>query len=327
MSRLPTYRAFAAACFITVATTGCSGNKYLSIQGDPGKDGNGIEVQNGPYEPPPEVARRLGNAPYGKLSEPAMYPSKTYGLTFKYRIYVPTQYQKGQPAALMVFQDASSVYLGLMNTPLVLDNLIHSGEIPVTIALFLDPGTPTGEYVHERDKELRSAQYDATDGKYAKFLTEEIIPKVVRKQYKIIADPSGWAIAGQSSGGVAAFTAAWERPDFFHRVLTQNGSFVNIRGAGKYPELVRTDPPKPLRVYLLSGTNDLNNQFGSWLAANQAMASAFGEADYDYRFRTGTGGHFPPLQAQADFADALRWLWRGFSIGTKADLIKSATRR
>jgi len=307
---------------VAMSSVSCSGAKFLSVQRDPGKDGNGASQQDGPYRVPNEVMRRLYNAPFGKVSDPALYTSKTYGLTFKYRVYVPTQYRKEQPAAVMVFNDASSVYLGLMNTPLVLDNLIHTNEIPVTIALFLDPGTPTGEYMPTRDQELRSAQYDATDGQYAQFLTEEIIKDVVRKRYQIVTDPSGWAIVGQGSGGAAAFTAAWQRPDFFRKVLTQNGSFVNIRGAGAYPELVRTDPVKPLRVYLLSGTNDLNNPFGSWLAANTAMAAAFAERDYDYRFRVGTGEHFPPVQAQADFADALRWLWRGYSIDGKASVFK-----
>jgi enterochelin esterase-like enzyme len=322
MARFQTSLAVVAACFL--GFTACSGKKFLSQQSDPGKAGNGVEQQNGPYQPPAEVTRRLNNALYGKLSEPALFVSKTFGLTFKYRVYVPAQYLKGQPAALMVFQDASSVYLGLMNTPLVLDNLIHTGEIPVTIALFLDPGTATGEYVHDRDKEARSAQYDAIDDKYGKFLTEEIIPKVVRSRYKIVNDPNGWAIAGQSSGGAAAFTVAWQRPDFFRKVLTQNGSFVNIRGAGGYPELVRTEPVKPLRVYLLSSTNDLSNEAGNWFAANQAMARAFGERNYDYRFRSGTGEHFPPIQAQADFADALRWLWRGYSIESRASMIRRA---
>lgn len=317
-----TYQTFivrsSAVVALGVAVMSCArGPKVLSIQMDPGKDGNGVEQQSAPYVPPPELTQRIADAPEGTVSAPAMFNSKIFGLNFKYRVYVPAQYRAGDVAALMVFQDASSVYLGLMNTPLVMDNLIHKGEMPVTIALFLDPATETGDYVHERDNGKRSEQYDTMSDKYGRFLTTEIIPQVIQRQYNIVKNAAGWAIAGQSSGGIAAFTVAWNWPDYFNKVLTQNGSFVNIRGGGSYPQLIRDEPVKPLRVYLSSGTNDLNNEFGSWLTANTNMASALGERDYDYRFRPGTGGHFPPLQAQADFPDALRWLWRGYILGVK----------
>ena len=308
-------RTVATISLVVLAVASCRPPKVLSIQRDPGIVGNGIVEQAGPYSPPPEVTQRLNNAPEGKLSEPSVFLSKTFNVKFRYRLYVPAQYKEGMAAALMVFQDASSVYLGLMNTPLVLDNLIHAGEMPVTIALFLDPGTATGKYVHATDSGLRSDQYDTPDEKYGAFLVKELIP-VIRKQYRLIEDPNGWAIAGQSSGGFAAFNTAWWYSDYFHKVLTQNGSFVSIKkGGGDYPTLISTEPPKPLRVYLLSGTGDLNNEFGSWLEANRSMATALSKQQYDFRFRPGTGAHFPPVQAQADFADALRWLWRGYFAG------------
>jgi enterochelin esterase family protein len=270
--------------------------------------GIGTFAQPEPYPLPAEAAARLPDAPAGTLTPAATYASRGYGQQFRYRVYVPAQYRAGTPVPLMVFQDASSVYLGQVNTPIVLDNLIARGEMPPVIALFLDPGTPTGEYVHERDKGLRSQQYDAIDDRYARFLVDEIIPDVVQAHYALT--PDGWAIAGQSSGGIAAFTAAWHRPDRFRRVLTQNGSFVGIRGGNAYPTMIRTSAPKPLRVYLLSGTKDLDNQFGRWLDANDAMAEAFQDKGYVYRYRRGAGEHFPPRQAIADFPDALRWLWR-----------------
>ena len=177
----------------------------------------------------------------------------------------------------MVFQDARSVYLGLMRTPQVFDNLIHAGEMPVTIGLFLDPGTSSGEFVQADDRGLRSMEYDSMDDKYSRFLIEEIIPAVVQSRYDIV--DGDWGIGGQSSGGIAAFTAGWLHPERFTRILTQNGSFTNIRGGNAYPSLVRSQSVRPLRVYLLSGTNDLNNQFGSWLEANKALATALTSAD------------------------------------------------
>jgi enterochelin esterase-like enzyme len=274
---------------------------------------SGVVPQPGPYERPPEASGRLNDAPPGTISPAATFTSRVYdGLKFRYYVYVPLQYRPGHPAALMVFQDGTSVYLNIFRAPIVLDNLIAAGEIPVTIALFIDPGTPSGIYHSDREQALRSAEYDALDDRYARFLLDEIIPRAVLDRYDVVRDPDGWAIAGQSSGGIAAFTAAWQRPDRFHRVMTQNGSFVDIRGGGAYPELIRRSGRKPLRVYLLSGTHDLDNQYGSWLKANTAMAAALAERGYAYRFRTGEGAHFPPLQGMADFPAALRWLWNGY---------------
>lgn len=288
----------------------------VAQQGDPGSAGNGVEAQAEPYTPPPEIERRLNDAPAGTLSDVAFYSSKIYGLEFRYRVYVPAQYRRGHPAALMVFQDARSVYLGLMKTPQVFDNLIHAGQMPVTIALFLDPGTANGDYVQATDRGLRSMEYDSMDDRYARFLIDEIIPDVIRAKYDVVDDPDGWGIAGQSSGGIAAFTVGWQRPDRFRKILTQNGSFTNIRGGNAYPSLIRSTAPKPLRVYLLSGTKDLNNEFGSWLEANRALATALAERGHAYRFRPGAGAHFPPVQAQADYPNALRWLWRGFHLAS-----------
>ncbi|MDB4912971.1 MAG: hypothetical protein JWM95_615 [Gemmatimonadetes bacterium] len=300
---------------VALILSGCSQSMANRHQSDPGTAGNGTERQPGPYTPPAEVVARAPGAPEGRLSPADLYKSKIFeGYNFKYRIYVPAQYRPGIPAALMVFQDASSVYLGLMNTPTVLDNLIYSGDMPVTIGLFIDPGTPSGTYVTANDRDKRALEYDTLSDRYANFLINEIIPDVVKPKYDLVNDPDGWAIGGQSSGGIAAFTVGWQRPDRFRKILTHNGSFVNIRGGGAYPAMIRDAEPKPLRVYLLSGTADLDNEYGKWLDANTAMAAALAEKGYAYRFRPGDGAHFPPVQAQADFPSALRWLWRGYSL-------------
>jgi enterochelin esterase family protein len=281
----------------------------------PGIQATGTEPQPGPYTTPPEATAPLQDSLQGTLSAPAFYSSAVYGgLKFSYQVYVPAQYRPGTPAALMVFQDGPSVYLDVLKTPWVLDHLIHRGEIPVTIALFIDPGTPSGIYHTPDDDSLRSMEYDTLDDTYSRFVLDEILPAVVLRQYTIVNEPDGWAIAGQSSGGIAAFTVAWHRPDRFHKVLTQNGSFANVRGGNVYPDLIRQTTAKPLRVYLLSGTHDLNNSWGNWLEANTAMAAAFAAQGYVYRYRTGTGEHFPPLQALADYPGALRWLWHGYRL-------------
>jgi enterochelin esterase family protein len=286
-----------------------------TLQGDPGTEGDGSTEQPGPYVPPREALERLNGAPAGSLSEPAQYASKLYApCEFEYRVYVPARYSPEKPAAFMVFQDGS-LYVGndetRFNSATVFDNLIHAREMPLAIGLFINPGKPGPE--HEGAKhENRSDQYDVLDDKYARFLLEEIIPDVITNRYEIVGDPEGWAISGFSSGGICAFNVAWHRPDRFRKVLTHNGSFTNIKGGHVYPELIRKAEPKPLRVSLLSGTKDIADDRGSWMQANADMAKALTERGYRCRYRPGDGGHYPPVQAVADYADSLRWLWRGY---------------
>lgn len=266
-----------------------------------------------PYEVPAE-ARRRADVPAGRVL-PGRYTSRSYRRAFDYWLYVPAQYRRGQRAALMVFQDGGKHYLGHdlrsgFHADVVLDNLIAEGVVPVTLALFVDPTTQ------------RSQEYDRVDDAYGRFLIDELVRDVVTRHYDVTDDPEGWAIGGFSSGGVAAFTVAWHFPDRFRRVLTHNGSFTAIarvrlqqeRAGDDYPALVRQSPRKPLRVMLLSGTRDIDDpRVGSWLRANQQMADALEAAGYPVRFVSGDGEHYPPAQAAADFPDALRWLWRGYS--------------
>ena len=133
------------------------------------------------------------------------------------------------------FQDG----LGYMSTsgswrvPVVFDNLIATKEMPVTIAIFLNPGM-------RGDQSNRSFEYDSLGDLYARFLINEAIPFVTNKYaLAIIDDPEMRAICGSSSGGICAFTVAWERPDQFRKVLSTIGSFTNIRGGHNYPALIR----------------------------------------------------------------------------------------
>ncbi|MFM7803148.1 MAG: SMP-30/gluconolactonase/LRE family protein, partial [Verrucomicrobiota bacterium] len=228
---------------------------------------------------------------------------------------IPAQYDGSRPAALMVFQDGHEYVRenGSQRVPIVLDNLIAKGEMPVTIALFLNPGhrgagapAPNGW----GDRNNRSFEYDSLGGDYAKFLVDEVIPFVTaRYSVRLSDDPEMRGIAGMSSGGICAFTVAWERPDQFRKVLSQIGSFTNIRGGHAYPALIRKTERKPLRVFLQDGENDLNNLHGDWPLANRTMASALGFAGYDHRFVMGDGAH-NGRHGGAILPDSLRWLWR-----------------
>jgi enterochelin esterase family protein len=154
----------------------------------------------------------------------------------------------------------------------------------------------------------RSVEYDSVGDDYVRFLLEELLPRV-EEDFTITTDPGLRAIFGISSSAAAAFTAAWERPDSFRKVLSAVGSFVDIRGADRYPKLIRRTAPKPLRVFLQAGTNDLDILFGSWPIANQDLAAALDYSGYDYRIEIGEGGHSSAHMASI-LPEALRWLWR-----------------
>jgi enterochelin esterase family protein len=218
----------------------------------------------------------------------------------------------------MVFQDGSH-YAGksaAFNSSVVLDNLIHEGAMPPTIGLFLNPGSmsPSGVFVYEDEKAVRSEQYDTPSATYSQFLLQEAIVDLVQSAYDIVEDPDGWAIGGHSGGGICALIAAWYQPNAFHKVLTHNAAFPNTGGA--FPQLIaETDPILPLRVSLLGSSNDIGgNAPGQWFDTNNQAAAIFEEKGYHYRYLSGTGGHFPPTQAESDYPDALRWLWRGYSL-------------
>lgn len=252
--------------------------------------------------------------PHGEVAKHTFTESKVFpGTVRDYWVYVPKQYDKAKPAALIVFQDGGSYVKddGQFRVPVVLDNLIAKQEIPVTIAIFANPGTIPAEKEGAKERSNRSFEYDSLGDAYARFLIDELLP-VATKGLNISSDPEHRAIGGISSGAICAFTVAWERPDSFHKVISHVGSYTNIRGGFAYPALIRAtkEKPKPLRVSLQDGANDLNNLHGNWPLANQDMAAALKFAGYDYRFEFGDGGH-NGKQGGAILPDTLRWLWRG----------------
>ncbi|HWN94747.1 MAG TPA: alpha/beta hydrolase-fold protein [Methylomirabilota bacterium] len=227
-------------------------------------------------------------------------------------IYVPKQYNANKAACLMVFQDGASYSRsnGDYRVPIVFDNLIAKNEMPVTVGVFVNPGEVPAASAEQRSRRNRSFEYDSLGDLYAKFLIQDVLPKVTKK-YNITKDPEGRAIGGASSGGICAFTVAWERPDEFRKVLSHIGSFTNIRGGHHYPALIRKTEKKPLRVFLQDGSHDLDNLHGNWPLANQQMAAALKFAGYDYQFVFGEGSH-SGKHGGAILPESLRWLWRDY---------------
>jgi enterochelin esterase-like enzyme len=228
-------------------------------------------------------------------------------------VYIPKQYE-GKPACVMVFQDGGGYVnpKGSYRATIVMDNLIHKKEIPLMIGIFIEPGSfdIKGGKNGAPDRKNRPFEYDTLSDQYVKFLEKEILPLVAEKfKLNLRKDAAGRGICGASSGGICAFTAAWERPDLFGKVLSHIGSFTNIRGGDRYPGIIRKAPKKDIRVFLQDGTNDLDNAAGNWYLANKQMEAALKFKGYDYRAEFGDGGH-TGKHGGAILPDSMRWLWR-----------------
>ena len=259
------------------------------------------------YKLGPDSLERAPGVPKGRVEKFVFDGSKVFPETTRdCWIYIPSQYDGSKPAALMVFQDGGGYVgeTGQQRVPIVFDNLIAKGEMPVTIGVFINPG------MRGTNGSNRSFEYDSLGGAYAKFLVDELLPFAAQKfSVKFTDDPDQRAICGMSSGAICAFTVAWERPDQFRKVLSQIGSFTNIRGGHVYPSWIRKTERKPVRVFLQDGSNDLNNLHGNWPLANQEMASALAFMGYDFQFVLGTGSH-SGQHGGTILPDSLRWLWR-----------------
>ncbi|MDA1166343.1 MAG: SMP-30/gluconolactonase/LRE family protein [Planctomycetota bacterium] len=248
--------------------------------------------------------------PKGEVKGPFEWKSGIFpGTIRQYAIYVPAQYDASKPACSMIVQDG----LGKANAwklPTVLDNLIHKGDIPVQLGIFVSPGVVPAASENAQARYNRSYEYDGMSDLYARFLLEELLPEVA-KSYNLSSDPNDRLIAGSSSGAICAFTAAWERPHEFRRVFSAVGAFVSLRGGDEYPTLVRKFESKPIRVFLQDGSTDLDIYAGNLWQANQSMLSSLKYSGYDVAHEWGDGGH-NGKHSTAIMPDALRWLWRDY---------------
>lgn len=292
--------------------------------------------QPGDYKLGPDSLPQPG-VPKGKLEGPFLFKSHIITNTVRrYWVYVPAQYTPDKPANVLVFQDGQRATNpeGALRVPQVLENLIHRGDIPVTIGIFITPGQRGEEYPDDlamRNPNNRAAEYDSLSDNYARFICEEILPEVGKK-YNLTKDPERRAIGGTSSGAICAFTVAWQRPDEFRNVISMIGSYTSIGyrpardaqpmipGGDLYPTLIRKNPIKPIKIFLQDGSNDLNNDHGNWFLANQQMLSALEWANanadrqnrpgprYQVKHEWGDGNH-SDNHGGALLPDILRWLW------------------
>jgi enterochelin esterase family protein len=259
----------------------------------------------------PDSQRQAG-VPQGKVTKHHWKSQVFPGTERDYWVYVPAQYDGQTPACVMVFQDGDNYQKeeGQFRVPIVMDNLIHQKKMPVTIGIFINPGVIPASDSDQKPQSNRSFEYDTLSDQYARFLLEEILPEV-GKTYKLTDSPAGRAIGGISSGGICAWTVAWEQPEAFSKVLSHVGSFTNIRGGHNYEAMIRKTPNKPIRAFLQGGAADLDNDHGNWPLANQQMAAALNYKKYDYRFEFGDGGH-NGKHGGAILPESLVWLWRDY---------------
>ncbi len=262
------------------------------------------------WKPHPDAVARKGT-PKGTIQSMGAFESKVFPDTIRdWWVYVPAQYTPETPAALMVFQDGERMKAeGRWRVPIVFDNLIHRGDMPPTIAVFVNPGQDATKPRKKGKFSNRGLEYDALGDRFARFLTEEIIPQI-ETQYSLSQDPSMRAIGGSSSGGICAWTTAWEHPEAFRKVYSSVGSFTHLRGGNIYPALVRKTEPKPIRIYMADTSGDVDNAYGSWPIANERMASALQYMGYDVHFDWAEGYAHNADFGSYQFPDAMKWLWR-----------------
>jgi len=278
------------------------------------------------YAPGPDSLPQPG-VPKGEVHKFSFESAKLFPGTYRdYWIYIPAQYNPDQPACLYVNQDGVQ-----WQAPTVFDNLIHKKEMPVTIGIFVMPGRVRAADTNAAlDRLNRSFEYDGLGDGYVRFLLEELLPDAAKRRaadgraIRFSSYANDRAIGGSSSGAVCAFTAAWERPDAFSRVFSAIGTYVGLRGADRYPTLIRKYEPKPLRVFLQDGTNDLNIYAGDWWMANQMMERALTFAGYEVNRVWGEGSH-SGKHGSAIFPDALRWLWKDWPQPIQPGESKNAT--
>jgi enterochelin esterase family protein len=275
--------------------------------------------------------------PQGRLEGPLELHSKVFpGTVRRYWIYIPAGYDPARPPNLLVFQDGqrATAPQGALRIPAVLDNLIAKKDIPPTLGVFVTPGNLSEHYPDNlgmQNPDHRAPEYDALSDAYTRMLLDELLPEVA-KHYRFTSDPRRRVIGGTSSGAIAAFTVAWNRPDAFGNVISMIGSYTSIGyapatadhplipGGDLYPGMIRKSPIRPIRIFLQDGSNDLDNEHGNWFLANQQMLAALNWANanadakklagarYEVNHVWGDGAH-SDAHGGALLPDILRWIW------------------
>jgi enterochelin esterase-like enzyme/sugar lactone lactonase YvrE len=253
---------------------------------------------------PPGVTKQF------RFTQSGIFPGTVREVT----VFIPAQYDGTQPACVYVKTDGFNPKEKAM-----MELMIAAKEMPVTVGVFVRPGTLPAPMKMKGtlDRRNRCFEYDGISDNNVRFFTEELLPFVAQEyQLNLSTDGNDRCIAGGSSGGIAAFTAAWHRPEAFSRVYAASGSWVAFRGGHEFPTLVRKFEAKPIRAFLTTGTRDMENAAGDWFLLDQEMDKALKFSGYDYQFRIIDGGHVAGYMDY--YREAMAYLWRGWPERVKA---------
>jgi enterochelin esterase-like enzyme len=239
-------------------------------------------------------------------------------------VYIPSQYAPGTPAPFIVTHDGPRLGEPDMTLPKILDNMIAQRRLPAMLVVMIANGGGDAQ------GSQRGLEYDTMSGKFAEFIEAEVLPLVEKNcQVKLTRDPEGRATMGGSSGAAAALTMAWYHPEWYHRVISYSGTFVNQQwpfnpetpgGAWDYHEkLILQSAPKPIRLWLEVGDRDLLNpnvmrdNMHDWVEANNRMATVLRAKGYHYQYVYAVNaGHVDRAARNQTLPEALEWVWQGY---------------
>jgi enterochelin esterase-like enzyme len=239
-------------------------------------------------------------------------------------VYIPSQYIPGTEAPFMVTHDGPSMGHPDKALPHILDNMIARHRLPVMLVIMIANGGGDAQGSE------RGLEYDTMSGKYAEFIQTEVLPMVeTNYNVKLTKDPDGRATMGASSGGAAALEMAWYHPEWYHRVITYSGTYVNQQwpfneetpgGAWDFHEkLIPQSDPKPIRIWMEVGDRDLLNpnvmrdNMHDWVAANNRMAAVLRAKGYHYQYVFAlNAGHVERAVRSQTLPEALEWVWQGY---------------
>jgi enterochelin esterase-like enzyme len=245
-------------------------------------------------------------------------------------VYIPKQYVPGTAAPFIITHDGPPMGKPDLSLPHVLDNLIAQHRVPVLIAIMIAHGGGDAQGSE------RGLEYDTMSGKFAEFIRAEVLPRVEKNcGVMLTRDPEGRATMGGSSGGSAALIMAWYHPEWYHRVITYSGTFVNQQwpfnpetpgGAWDFHEtLIPQSAPKPIRLWMEVGDRDLFNPnvmrdgMHDWVDANHRMAAVLEAKGYHYQYVFAVNaGHVDHNVRAQTLPEALEWVWRGYPIASHA---------
>jgi sugar lactone lactonase YvrE/enterochelin esterase-like enzyme len=262
------------------------------------------------YEPPvikpedvlPGVTKQF------TFTQSTVFPGTVRDVT----VFIPAQYDGSKPACVYVKTDGYNP-----REKTLMETMIATKEMPVTIGVFVRPGDLPSPVKGTIGRRNRDFEYDGVSDNNVRFLVDELLP-FVAKEYnlKLSTDGNDRCMSGGSSGGIAAFTAAWHRPEAFSRVYAASGSWVAFRGGHEFPTIVRKFEARPIRAYLTTATHDMENCAGDWFLLDQEMDKALKFSGYDYQFRIIDGRHVAGYMD--NWQEAMAYLWRGWPERVKA---------